>query len=159
MGDSEIIKKIKELTKVKHLMSEWESHPRGKTGPKDGGGFIETMEVAAERGWDISPKRAAIIEKIYAQHILGQSEGKEERPAPTPGNASAFTMGKIEGVRSTEGWRLKIEGVIVGQPLTREHAYIVAGWLDKSLDALEEFLAMRDPASETPKVEDQVEEL
>jgi len=145
----DLLQKITELSRVKHLMNNWESHPKGESGPRDNGGFMEGIEAAVKHGWNMTPNRIATIEKLYAKCILGETRGRSQTPLPA-GDGDSFRVGDIEGMRATEGWRLKINGTLVGVPVIREHAYIIALWLDKSYSSLERYLTMSKPKPPAP---------
>ena len=131
--------KIKELSGQKHLMNEtFESWPRRFHGPDDRGGFIESMEFALAHDYPLSPKRMETIDKMYAKYILGAKE-KEEKPRDLIGDCNLFEMGRAGGRRAPEGWRITVDKVVVGTPITREHAYIIGAWLKQSLPALEHY--------------------
>ena len=135
-ASEEIKQKVRQLIRVKHLMNNWESHPKGDTGASDNGGFIEGIQVAIERGWDMTEKRVANINKMYEKYIVG-GETPALKQSETSGDS--FHVGNIERLRSTEGWRLKINGVLIGVPTIREHAYIIAVWMDQSVGSIERF--------------------
>jgi hypothetical protein len=150
--------KVRELSRLKHLMNPWESHVRGKDGPNDNGGFMEGMEVAIERGWEMTEKRLAIVNRMYDKFILKEGTAEAtDRTSPT--RSDAFTVGNIEGVRSSEGWRLKIDGVLIGTPTIREHAYIIATWLESSLGSIEHFFQGAKPAPDSEGAKNEVDEL
>lgn len=150
-------RKIKELSNVKHLMNDtFESWPRGFHGPEDKGGFFENMEYALAHDYALSPKRREVLDRMYNKYVLG-TDGKLELKSPElVGDGNAFTMDRAGGQRAPEGWRIKVDGIVVGTPITREHAYIIGAWLKNSIPALERYF-MQQVVADTKQAEEIVE--
>ena len=136
MASEEIVAKFKKLQQVKHLMNDWESHPKGLKGPDDQGGFMEGMETAIQKKWKTEGGRDNTVNKLYNTYILGKNT-KQEQPAKRDENS--FVVGNIGAMKSNEGWRIKMDGTVIGQPVIREHAHVIADWLNNAFDSIKAY--------------------
>lgn len=100
----------------------------------------------------LSTKQKGVLEKIVVTRFEGKTWDK---------NRSIKTVyGDVEGVRTEEGYVLRIKGNAVGPGMAKIEVPTVAGWLEQALSDLKKLFKSKEGIDTTPETSaDEVQQI
>lgn len=107
--------------------------------------FMNSMEQAMEKGWNLTERRAAALVKIHKERVLGIREPRDK----SKDAELKLEMGAVKALPAERGYRIHVFGNAIGASVSGPAAQTIVMWLGAvlkgELDTLAEILNSEGP--------------
>jgi len=103
--------------------------------------FVTDMAIKIGKGFDLSPKMKAVIDKLVRRYVEGRDDRPQERNDrhdrdPSPVEQEPIERGRFQAHKASGGFQIYIDKNAVGGPVDYKSAVNIIYWLEDCIDDL-----------------------